>query len=131
MFFVVVRNVELQAQTHAGGFEGTLPNAFDGENSIAGRLCARAVSFAMKDKWKADAALRPEAIDGLMARGNFCFVGRADRGDSKIEGVFVLSEGRDINAINALIETVERRFPGAICGFGDMQNEMEDSIASL
>lgn len=112
-------------------FESALPDAFGGGDGVGGLFGAGTCCLAMKDKLQADAALRPGAFNAGVVGGEFSFVGGADGGYIEIqEGIF-LGERGDFDAVDALVEAVNRGFERTIGRFRNVENQMEDGFAGL
>jgi len=126
-----MRDVELQAEAHAVGLQRTLPDAFGGGNCVCRLLCSGAGGLVMENERQAVSALGPNAFDGVVIRGDFSFVGNADRRHAETEDGILLREGSHLDAVNALVETVDGGFEGAVRGFGNVQDEVKSGFAGL
>ena len=77
------------------------------------------------------AALRPRAIDRFAIRRNRSFERSIHRRNFKVKGRSCLFQRTGFDAVDALIEAVDRRNSGAVLRHTDVQNEMQNVVAGL
>src|SRR5271165_746901 len=130
LLFVVVGDVELQAEAQAGSFESALPSAFGGENGV-GFAAGDAGSFAMESNGNGDAGLAPSAFEGLVGGGEFAFEGGACTGDFESDSGFVAGDVGGFDVVDGLVEAVQFGVELAVGGFGEMEDDMEGGVATF
>src|SRR5215469_6287170 len=123
--------MELKAQAQAIGFQRRLPNSFGTSNSIARLPGSRPGGLTMEGERKTDVTLRPNTLNTGMVRSDFPFVGSRDRRNAEPEISSVLRESGYLDAVYALIQAVNCGFERAIFGFRNVQNQVQDCVASL
>lgn len=124
----VVGDVELEAETHSMGFEGSLPEAFDRKASVVGFVWR---IFAAEGYGERGVALRPLAFDGPAVRRKCAFEVCTDGGDIEFESAATEGSGAGFDGVDGLVEAVERGVEFALGILGEVENEMELRFAGL
>ena len=120
LLLIVVGDVQLEAEAQAFAFKGALPETFNGGNSVKGLSRACAGGLTVKIEGKADVALGPAAADAGVLRCDAAVVGSADRINVELQGEFLLRESGELDAVDTLVEAVNRGFERTVFGFGNV-----------
>ncbi len=85
----------------------------------------------MESERKPDAALRPHAFDAGMIRQDFPVVGCAHGRNGELETGALLRKRGHFDAVNALIQAVDGGLERTVLRFRNMQDKMQNGVASL
>ena len=128
IFFVVVRDVELQAKAKAGRFKSALPSAFGAEDGV--RFAAGdSGSFTTEGDRNLYATLTPGTFEGLMARSELAFEAGASVGNFEADSAVRIFYGGSVDAIDSLVETIELGMELAVGGFGEVKEHVDGGVA--
>ncbi len=85
----------------------------------------------MKNNWKVRAALRPDTIDRFAISRNRPFERRVHRRNFELKRRARFPERASLDAIDALVEAIDRRDRDSILRRADMQNKMQHVVTRL
>lgn len=80
---------------------------------------------------EAGASLRPGSCDGAVIGGDFPLERRVNRWDFEVERRLRLFQRAGFDAINTLVEAVERGHGEPVVASGNVQNKMECGFSGL
>src|SRR5690348_400454 len=131
MLLIVMRDVKLEAETHAIAFERPLPHTFGTCDGIGGLFRPSSGRLAVESQRKTDAALRPNAFDAGMIRQDLPLVGSAHGRNGELEMGILQRKRGHFDAVNALIQAIDGSLERAVLRFRNMQDKMQNGIADL